>query len=167
MIFLSKNMLSGLAERAENSLRRRKTLNLHASYQEGCQRLLNAILVDSYIQPHRHTRAEKKELLVALQGSFSIITFDDVGNFADSANFGTEKHLGDLCPNIGVEIDPNVWHTVLANEENSILLEVKEGPFDPLEAKELAPWAPREDSIASKKYLKQCFKFSKIKSTTL
>ena len=29
-----------------------------------------------------------------------------------------------------MEIPPNVWHTVLAKQENSILLEVKEGLVD-------------------------------------
>lgn len=166
MNFLSKSTLNGLAKQAKNSPRSRKNFNLHTSHEDYCQRLLNAIHIDSYIQPHRHMETGKLELLVAVQGSFSIITFDDAGNFINTTNFGTEKHLDNFCQNIGVEIDPEVWHTVIAREENSILLEVKEGPFDSFKAKELAPWAPHENSIEAKKYFKKCIKFSKEKHTS-
>ena len=42
------------------------------------------------------------------------------------------------------ETPMDVWHTVLAKQEISILLEVKEGPFVSDEAKELALWAPQD-----------------------
>lgn len=41
---------------------------------------------------------------------------------------------------------PNQWHTVIAIAPNSLLFEVKEGPFYSDFAKETAPWAPKEDS---------------------
>ena len=81
MYILDNQMLDGLCQQAERSSRRRQHLNIHSSYQENCQRLFNAIQPDSYIPPHRHSIENKQELLVAIRGSFSLITFDDNGDF--------------------------------------------------------------------------------------
>ena len=160
MFILDNQMLDGLCQQAENSSRRRQHLNIHSSYQENCQRLLNAIQPNSYIPPHRHSVANKQELLVAIRGSFSLITFDDHGNFNRSSSFGSELYADELCSNVGVEIPPYVWHTVLAKQENSILLEVKAGPFVSNEAKELALWAPKDGSAEADIFLTKCHKFS-------
>ncbi len=53
---------------------------------------------------------------------------------------------------VGVEIPPNTCYTVIALSESAILFEVKEGPFDPLSSKEIAPWAPNECAPNSLKY---------------
>jgi len=55
--------------------------------------------------------------------------------------------LHTLCPGeslSGVELEPNTWHTVIPLTENSIILEVKEGPYTPTQETDFAPWAPRE-----------------------
>ena len=104
MFILGNQMLDGLCQQAEYSSRRRQHLNIHSSYQESCQRLFNAIQPNSYIPPHRHSLANKQELLVAIRGSFSLITFDDHGNCVRSASFGTELYADELCSNVGVEI---------------------------------------------------------------
>ena len=61
---------------------------------------------------------------------------------------------------------PDVWHTVLAKQENSILLEVKEGPFVSDEAKELALWAPQDGSEEVDSFLAKCHKFSESNPRT-
>ena len=81
MFILCNKMLDGLCQQAEYSLHRRQHLNIHSSHQENCKRSFNAIQPNSYIPPHRHYIANKQELLVAIRGSFSLITFDDHGNF--------------------------------------------------------------------------------------
>ena len=165
MFILDNQLLDDLCQQADNSSRSRQHFNIHSSYEENCQRLFNAIQVNSYIPPHRHSIADKKELLVAIRGVFSLITFDDWGGFVQSVCFGTEKYSGDLCPNVGVEIPSDTWHTVIARQENSILLEVKEGPFVSDEAKEFALWAPRDDSAAVDSFLDKCHKFSESDPT--
>jgi hypothetical protein len=42
---------------------------------------------------------------------------------------------------------------VVALEPGCVLLEVKAGPFDPNQPKDLAPWAPEEGSEAAADYL--------------
>jgi cupin fold WbuC family metalloprotein len=142
----SNAFLDNLSLSAFHSPRGRKNFNLHLDYAEPCQRLFNAIGIESYIPPHRHHQDPKEETLIAVKGLFALIIFDDAGKIDRISKFGTEKFLTQGVANIGVELSPDAWHTVLALVEGSILLEVKSGPFIASAAKEMAPWAPAEDS---------------------
>lgn len=115
---------------------------------------INAIHVDSYIPPHRHSLDQKSECLIAVGGLFALLIFDAEGRILSVTKFGSELYCGfdDDC-GVGVDIPPNVWHTVLALSTSAILFEVKEGPFNPSLSKELAPWAPVEDSPHALEYL--------------
>ena len=70
----------------------------------------------------------------------------------DILRFGAEKHRGDLA--VGAEVASSTWHTVVALEFGCVLLEVKAGPFNPNQPKDLARWAPEEGSSAAESYLK-------------
>ena len=50
------------------------------------------------------------------------------------------------------EVPPGTWHTVVALETGSVLLEVKAGPFIPDQPKEFAAWAPEEGSDEAREY---------------
>jgi cupin fold WbuC family metalloprotein len=143
--------LNDLTGQAKNSPRLRQHRNLHQSYQDACQRLFNAIEPGSYIRPHRHASEPREELLIAIRGSMALVTFDDQGAVTGILRFGTEKHGSDLAA--GAEVASSIWHTVIALEPGCVLLEVKAGPFDPNQPKDLAPWAPVEGSEAAADYL--------------
>jgi hypothetical protein len=64
--------------------------------------------------------------------------------------FGTERHGDEMA--VGAEVPSITWHTVIALEPGCVLLEVKAGPFDPNQPKDLAPWAPAENSAAARDY---------------
>ena len=89
-----------------------------------------------------------------------MITFDKHADFIRSDSYGSELYADEICPKFGMEIPPNVWHTVLAKQENSILLEVKEGPFVSDKAKEIVLWAPRDGSAEVVGFLAKCLTFS-------
>lgn len=144
--------LDELSRKARLSPRLRQHLNIHTNHNELCQRLFNGIEPDSYIRPHRHSIDGKKELLLAIRGSFSLFIFDNSGHIDQIINFGADSNL-DPC--LGAEVSPASWHTVLSKSPGSVLLEIKEGPFNPNHAKELAPWAPEEGTPESKRYLNQ------------
>lgn len=148
----SMEFLDNLSLSAFHSSRGRKNFNLHLEYAEPCQRLFNAIGIESYIPPHRHYQDPKEETLIAVKGLFALIIFDEIGEIKHICKFGTEKFLTQGVSNVGVELSPNVWHTVLALVDGSILLEVKSGPFIVSAAKEIAPWAPAEDSSEAADY---------------
>jgi len=149
----SNSMALHLNGSANISTRGRSSFNLHKSFSDPSQRLFNAISMSSYIQPHRHSLDPKNETLLAIKGLFALFIFDDVGDVSQIIRFGSEKYLNDST-GMGVELHPDLWHTVVALADESILFECKPGPFDSLLAKELAPWAPKEDSAGALSYLK-------------
>lgn len=152
--YFSKEMLRDLVISGKNLPRKRIHYNLHKDYDEPCQRLFNAVGIDSYIPPHKHSIDSGDECLIAIMGLFAIIHFDDSGKIAGSTKFGSEAYLAaGMSEAIGAEVPANTWHTVLALTDSAVLLEVKRGPFDPSHPKELAPWAPLEGSAQASAYL--------------
>ena len=148
----SHGFLDKLSSKARSNQRLRINRSIHQSHSEPCQRLLNAIEPGSYIQPHRHAGYERDELLVAVRGSLALVLFDDFGTPIRVVRFGISTPHGESA--VGVEIPYSLWHTVVSLSPGSVLLEVKAGPFDPAQAKELAPWAPAETSPDAKSYLR-------------
>lgn len=142
-VFTSQT-LDELASNAKANPRLRQHKNIHASYQDPCQRLFNAIEPGSYIRPHKHATAPRDEMLVAVRGLMALLSFNDDGEVTKVVRFGSEKY-GAECA-VGVELTSGTWHTVLALVPACLLLEVKAGPFDPNQPKDLAPWAPEEGS---------------------
>jgi cupin fold WbuC family metalloprotein len=143
--------LDGLTNQAKESPRLRQHRNVHQSYQEASQRLFNAIEPRSYIRPHRHVSDPREELLIAVRGLMALVTFDDQGAVTNVLRFGTDRHGDEMA--VGAEVSSSTWHTVIALEPGCVLLEVKAGPFDPTQPKDLAPWAPEESSDAASTYL--------------
>lgn len=146
-------LFTKLQAQAQLSPRLRQHHNIHVAQEDPCQRLFNAIEPNSYIRPHRHITDPKHELLVAVRGKMALLTFDDRGAVKEIVRFGTSQYP--LNTTVGIEVPPDVWHTVIALETGSVLLEVKPGPFDPLQPKDLAPWAPSEGSPAADQLLLQ------------
>lgn len=153
MKIFSSQYFDELLNTAARSQRLRAHANVHHSYADQCQKLFNAIKIESYIRPHRHSLDPKEECLIAVRGLFGLIEFSEYGDIESTTLFGSEKYSQQLSIASGVELAAGVWHTVVSLVENSILFEVKSGPFDPALAKEFAPWAPEEDSEYAQGYL--------------
>jgi len=90
-------------------------------------------------------------MLVAVRGLMALLTFNDDGDVTDVVRFGSEKYGAECAA--GVELPSGTWHTVVALVPGCVLLEVKAGPFDPNQPKDLAPWAPEEGSDDASGYL--------------
>ena len=151
MKVFSAEYLTNLSAGAQRIPRKRKHQNIHESYEEPCQRLFNAIEPESYIRPHKHATDPKAELLIAVRGSMALVIFDEPGIVIDVVRFGAGKTSEGFS--VGAEVPCNTWHTVIALEPGCVLLEVKSGPFDPTQPKDLAPWAPVEGTVEASDYL--------------
>lgn len=149
MKLITTSLLDALTEEARNSLRLRKNYNFHASYEEPCQRLLNAMEPGSYIRPHRHLRDPKPECFIGIRGRLALILFDDHGKVTDAIIFGPHESCA------GADLPPGVWHTVVSLEPGSVFFETKPGPFNPIYKKDMAPWAPEEGGAEALIYLQQ------------
>lgn len=129
--------------------RRRMNRNFHATLDEPCQRLLNAIEPESYVRPHRHLLQAKAELFIAVRGRMAIFQFDDRGGTLRSIVIAP---AGPIC---AVEVPAGEWHTIVALEAGAIFFEVKAGPYRPVDPEDFAPWAPAEGTLEASVYLAQ------------
>lgn len=137
MTVFSADCLNELTAQAQGSPRKRQHRNIHESYDDPCQRLFNAIEPGSYIRPHRHAADPRDETLIAVRVSMVLVTFDEQGVVTWIVRFGVDRNGEGLAG--GAELPAYTWHTVIALEPRCILFEVKAGPFDPSQPKDLAP----------------------------
>jgi cupin fold WbuC family metalloprotein len=93
----------------------------------------------------------REELLLAVWGSFAVLKFDDLGGIERVVRIVAGGRRREAA--IGVEVKPDDWHTVVALEPDSILLEVKAGPYVASVGKEFASWSPEEGHPAAATYL--------------
>ena len=147
MRLFSAPLLDELAARAAASPRRRAHLNVHADAADLVQRFFVTVDRDSYIRPHRHLT--KSELAIVVRGWFEVITFDERGGVT-----GRET-VGAGTPLLGFEMPRATWHTLIAREDGSTFLEIKQGPYDPATASEFAPWSPAEGDPGAQEFLRR------------
>jgi cupin fold WbuC family metalloprotein len=155
MKILNSDLLADLTMQAKENPRLRQNLNLHADYDEPCQRLLNAIEPGSYIRPHRHLTDPKPECFIGIRGRLALIVFNDDGDIEHVFPFGPNEE------NVGADLPPGIWHTVVCLEQGSVFFETKPGPFVPITKKDMAPWAPEEGSPEAQNYLGELLRLSR------
>ncbi|OOE78659.1 metalloprotein [Salinivibrio sp. PR6] len=134
----SDESFSALFDDAEKSERKRAHLNLHANYDEKVQRLFIALVKGSYVAPHYHELDHQWEMFVVIHGIVEVTLYDGDGKVKQKLAAG-DGQSGKV-----IEIDPRDIHSVECISEKALLLEVKEGPFDPEKAKVM--FSPTEPS---------------------
>jgi cupin fold WbuC family metalloprotein len=147
LIPISSNSLEELKLKARQSKRLRKNYNFHKHPEDTLQRMLHAMNPGTYVQPHKHENPDKREAFIILEGKVAVIAFDDSGRIVEFFILDSKKG------NYGVEIPEQTWHMLIALEENSVIYEVKDGPYSPQDDKNFAPWAPKEGDKACQFYL--------------
>lgn len=140
MKLFTQGLLDELAARAAASPRKRAHHPIHAADSDPVQRFFVTAQRGSYFRPHRHLT--RSELTWVVRGSFRVLTFDHEGRVL------ARYEVGGSSPEMGYEIAPSTWHTLLPLSDGATFLEVKEGPYDPVSAAEFAPWAPPEGDAA-------------------
>jgi cupin fold WbuC family metalloprotein len=145
MNIFTAQLLDELAARATSSPRARTNFNIHASAADPVQRFFVVANRQSYFRPHRHL--SRSELALVLRGQFEVITFDDRGTV-------TARHVvGGDADGFAYETPRATWHTLIALEDGSAFLEIKEGPYDPATAAEFASWAPSEGDASVPRFM--------------
>ena len=144
---IDDTLLDAVCAEAAASPRRRKNRNFHPRDDHPGHRLLNALMADTYIPPHRHLDPNKDETYVVLRGRLGLVEFDDAGAVMRTLKVGAGGAA------IGVDVAHGTWHTAVALEDETVFLEAQAGPYLPLTAEEKAPWAPAENSPEAAAYL--------------
>lgn len=148
LIQITEKELSNLRKKADSSQRKRMNYNFHEQPNDPIQRMLNALNRGTYLQPHRHKEPDKREAFIILTGRIAVIEFDDEGNIMGHII------LDHKLRNYGTEIPVGTWHSLIALEDGSVVYEVKDGPYSPINDKNFAPWAPKEGSKGCAEYIK-------------
>ncbi|HET7538366.1 MAG TPA: WbuC family cupin fold metalloprotein [Polyangiaceae bacterium] len=147
LCWLSKELLEGAIAASHSSPRRRMIQPFHRSENATLHRMFNAVQPGSYIPPHRHWDPPKAESWLVLRGALAFFTFDDQGLITECLEIRADGEI------FGVDLEPGVYHTFFALEPDTVVYEVKDGPYSPTTDKAFPDWAPREGSPEASSYL--------------
>lgn len=123
---ITQTLLDKLTEQAKASPRLRANYDLRNSENDKSQRMLNAIEPGSPLPIHRHQKTS--ETVVCLRGRL-------VWEFYDELERICTDYI-ELTPNgqvVALNVPAGQWHTVKALESGSVILECKEGAYEPLQ----------------------------------
>lgn len=122
---ITNAILDNLTAQAKASSRLRCNLDLRNSPEDGSQRMLNAIEPGSPLPIHRHKYTS--ETVVCLRGRFVEEFYNELERICTDV-----IELTPGGPNSMVNVPAGQWHTVRALESGSVLLEMKDGKYEPL-----------------------------------
>ena len=131
-------LLDNLTSQAKASPRLRMNYDLRNSDADTSQRMFNAIEPDSVVPIHRHRKTS--ETMVVLRGRVVEEFYNDAGEVEASYELGA---VGDTRSESGMtgdessmiyalNIPAGKWHTLRALESGTVILEMKDGAFEPI-----------------------------------
>ena len=117
-------LLDKLTAQAKESPRLRMNLDLRNSDGDSSQRMLNAIEPGSVVPVHRHQKTS--ETVVVLRGRVVEEYYSSEG--VVDATFELTAG-GPIC---ALNIPAGQWHTLRALESGTVILEMKDGAYEPI-----------------------------------
>ena len=122
-MIISESVLDNLTAQAKVSSRLRMNLDLRNSADDQSQRMLNALEPGTVMPIHRHK--DTSETCVCIRGHFEEYFYDEHGNLTDTI---------DMVPGgVVLNIEKGLWHNLKCLESGTVLLEAKDGPYEPLQ----------------------------------
>ena len=122
---INQELLKELQEKAESNERLRINFDLRTTPEDTSQRMLNAIEPGSPLPIHRHQKTS--ETVVCVRGRLVEEFYDDLERIC------TERiELSPGGPIVALNIPAGQWHTVQALESGTVILEMKNGKYEPI-----------------------------------
>ena len=122
---ITQALLDELTAKAKESPRLRMNLDLRDSAEDTSQRMLNAIEPGSPLPIHRHQKTS--ETVVCIRGRLVEEFYDDLERIC------TERiELSPGGPVEALNIPAGQWHTDQALESGTVILEMKNGKYEPI-----------------------------------
>ncbi len=122
---IPQELLDDLTAKAKASPRLRMNMDLRNSPEDQSQRMLNAIEPGSEVPVHRHRLSS--ETVVCLRGRLVEEYYDEAGRVVDSIE------LTPGGPVVALNIPAGQWHTVRSLESGTVIIEVKDGKYEPIQ----------------------------------
>lgn len=148
LIVLSREQLHETVKESQASARKRIIRPYHRSLNDDLHRMFNAIQPGSYARPHRHLDPPKAEAWIVLQGKLLFVSFLDDGTVDQTVILSAEGE------HFGVDLVPGRYHTICALVPDTVIYEVKSGPYTATNDKAFAPWAPAEGTPEAASYVR-------------
>lgn len=126
-MIITPELLDDLTLQAKNSPRLRMNYDLRTSANDTSQRMLNALEPGTIVPIHRHPVSS--ETVCCVRGALEEVIFEEQPD-------GTVAELEriSLCagsPLAVVQIPMGTWHTVANIKEGTIIVESKDGAYEP------------------------------------
>ena len=119
---IDQHILDELTAQAKASPRLRMNLDLRNSPADKSQRMLNAIEPGTVMPIHRHRGSS--ETVVCIRGHFEEYFYDENGVLVETV---------DMVPGgVVLNVPIGQWHSLKALESGTVLLEGKDGAYEPL-----------------------------------
>ena len=123
---ITQAILDDLTAKARVSPRLRMNLDLRDTDEDTSQRMLNAIEPGSEVPIHRHQKTS--ETVVCLRGRLVEEYYDELERTC------TERmELSPDGPIVALNIPAGQWHTVQGLESGTVILEMKNGKYEPIQ----------------------------------
>ena len=120
---IDKKILDELTEAAKVSPRLMMNYDLRNSAENRSQRMLNAIEPGTVMPVHRH-RSSSETIVVCIRGHFEEYFYDEQGMLTETI---------DMLPGGNIlNVPVGQWHNLKSLESGTILLECKDGAYEPL-----------------------------------
>ena len=126
---ITQALLDELTAAAQASPRLRLNYDLRNSAADGSQRMLNAIEPGSPLPIHRQRKSS--ETVVCLRGRLVEEFYDEDGRLGETVE------LMPGGPTVAVNIPIGQWHTVRSLKSGTVILEVKDGPYEPISEEDM------------------------------
>lgn len=122
---ITQTLLDNLTEQAKVNPRLRQSYDLRNSPDDLSQRMLNALEPGTVMLIHRHLASS--ETVTMLRGKICWHFYDDAGKETESVVLDAN---GDVrC----INVEKARWHSLECLESGSVLLESKDGKYEPLQ----------------------------------
>ena len=143
---LDQSLFNQVAEQSRQRDRLRCNYNLHQE-TDAVQRFLNVLQPGTYVRPHRHCREQKGsgfECFLVLQGAIGLLVLNEEGDLLE------KEILRANGPVKGIELAENQFHTLVALEPDSVIFELKQGPYQPSHDKDFITNFPPEGTLEAR-----------------
>ena len=121
-MIITPAILDELTAKAKASPRLRMNYDLRNSAEDGSQRMLNAIEPGTVMPIHRHRNSS--ETCVCIRGHFEEYFYDGEGRLTDTIDMRPGGTV--------INIPAGQWHSLKSLESGTVLLECKDGRWEPL-----------------------------------
>lgn len=121
---IDKTLLDNLTEQAKVNPRLRQAYDLRTTPNDQSQRILNAVEPGTILPIHRHSGSS--ETITCLRGRCVQYLYDEDGHQIDAINLSPNSDI------VGMSVEVGQWHRLESLESGTIILECKDGAYQPL-----------------------------------